>query len=271
MAKAPAPPGVLYAKGIPSRVHMPAQMAAEAARLLTSASSLLAASDAAAATRYAEVLRELLRPRCGYGYEFRGRRSTAIDGCMVEVAEPGMKCEEHGTWPRLDGRDPDPQRCQGVPLTGKGTLTWVSPAAPVRVWGRTMTPPEAGGHQSTRCPYPRREGGPLCALHDPRPDELCGFVESADEEPCAEVVAYYGCREHTWKIFSKRRTEIELSVPCPLPSCQAPAGKPCRSSRLHVGRTKVTSRAVEELNRVRPSCPDPRVWTLVEMAPSDND
>jgi hypothetical protein len=266
MAKAPAPPAALFTKGIASRIHMPAQMAADIAHLLElGRTKPLEPADSTHAGELAETLRQLLRPRCGYGYRFK--RS---DGCTVDVDTPGETCAEHTEWPLPDGADLDPDRCPGVPLFGKGKVTWVAEGATVRLYGANYQATTSGGMVSMRCPYPRRSDGSPCALHATRPEDRCGWVEAADSDSCMEITALYGCPAHHAKRLTVATMNIRRSVPCP--QCGAAPAHPCTgrpeayNDHVHATRKKKTNRRVEDLLRAMDSSPmQGKFWELASF------
>lgn len=263
MAKAPAPPAALFTKGIPSRVHMPAEMAADIAHLLELGKVAFEPSDGTLADDLAETLRRLLRPRCGHGYQYK-----RYDGCPIEVGMPGEPCAEHAEWPAPDGTDPDPDRCPGTPLYGKGTVTWVAEGATVRLFGAVAQTESSGAIVGMRCPYARRSDGSPCALHAPRPEDQCGWADSADAEPCTQITALYGCPSHYFKRLAGATEKIRLSVRCTY--CGAAQGNPCTgrtesyNGNVHGARKKKTDRQVADLRRSTLEPPtQERAWIVV--------
>lgn len=255
MSKASAPPAALYAKGIPKRIHMPAEMAADIAQLLeNSQSGRFSMRDSHHAEDLAATLRRLLSPRCGYGYRFK--RS---DGCPAPVIAAGDHCEEHTPWPALDGTDPDPARCPGTPLHEDGTATWVPEGAWLRQFGTDVLANDSGTLNAMRCPYPRRPDGSPCALHDPRPEDQCGRTDSIDAEPCLEVTALYGCPKHHAEKVGEEVTQIRRSVLCT--HCGAKKGQPCTgrpeayNDYVHAPRKKKTQALALEYRRGQPTSP----------------
>ncbi|MEU5218497.1 hypothetical protein AB0G79_20180 [Streptomyces sp. NPDC020807] len=235
---------------------MPVEMASNIARFL--ATGTFPPDEVELATAHAAQLRELLRPHCGFGYAYSRYPSQRQEGCSIAVDDAGQRCEEHSTWPRWDGSDPDPERCPGIPLHGEGT-TWVAEGAAVRVWGETFEANESTTVTTTRCPYPRRPDGSPCPLHDPRPEDLCGWGAADGEEACTEITALYGCPHHRLDRLAAAGAEIRLSVSCP--QCNAAAGSPCTgrpeayNGNVHAARRKKTEKQVEEIRRSLPSAP----------------
>lgn len=237
-------------------------MAAEIAGLLEHGTVSLSPSDAERARALAALLRHLLLPRCGYGYRFKRH-----DGCSFEVSAPGEHCPEHSAWLLADGTDPDPSRCPGVPLREMGNRTWVAKGMKVRVFGSERSMDFSAMLDVMRCPYPRRPDGTPCALHDPRPEDRCGWTESTTSEPCMEITALYGCPVHHRTKMNEDIEKIRLSIPCTY--CRAPQGRPCKgrteacNSNVHAARKKKTGHLVDAHLQSTPGPPNPRDGNIV--------
>lgn len=262
MAKAPAPPAALFTRGIPSRVHMPAQMASDIARLLDLGKNALERSDRTRADSLAAALHRLLRPRCGYGYRYK-----RFDGCSMEVRTPGERCTEHDEWPLPNGVDPDPDRCPGTPLDENGTATWAAEGARIRLFGTELETETSAAIVAMRCPYPRRPDGSPCPLHDPQPEDQCGWTDTAETEPCTEITALYGCPKHHAKKLAKETAKIRHSAPCT--HCKAEQGHPCTgrpepyNDHVHAPRKHKTDPQVETLHRSMPAPPGTKqAWAM---------
>ncbi|MGP3948458.1 hypothetical protein [Streptomyces sp. 7N604] len=241
-------------------------MAADIAQLLELGKTAFEPSDGMRADDLAGTLRRLLRPRCGYGYRYK-----RYDGCPIEVSTPGEPCAEHTEWPSPDGADPDPDRCPGTPLHGKGTVTWVAEGTTVRLFGAETQTETSGAILAMRCPYPRRSDGSPCALHAPRPEDRCGWADSVDAEPCAEITALYGCPTHYFERLARETKKIRLSVPCTY--CGAEQGRSCTgrtesyNDHVHAVRKKRTDRQVEDFRRSRRQPPARgQVWELASSS-----
>lgn len=266
MARSPAPPAALRTKGIPSRIHMPAHMAADIARLLNLGKAHWQPSDGLQADELAVTISELLVPHCGYGYSYQHN-----DGCSITVSEPGEACSEHTEWPLPNTIDPDPARCPGVPIQENETQTWVAAGATVRLFGNELNTADSGALVSTRCPYPRRSDGSPCALHAQLPEDRCGWAATTDTEPCQEITALYGCPKHYAKRLAQDTEKIRLSVPCTY--CGAEPSRSCKgrtasyNDHVHSARKTKTDRQTEALRVSMPSPPTQRAkWLMATPA-----
>ncbi|WP_416969404.1 hypothetical protein [Streptomyces sp. 4F14] len=240
-------------------------MAADIARLLELGKGALEEPDITQADSFVETLRRILRPQCGYGYRFK-----KYAGCPIEVNAAGESCTEHAEWPLPDGSDPDTARCPGTPPEGEGTVTWVTKGMTVRLFGVSVRAKTSGAVISMRCPYPRRADGSPCALHDPRPEDRCGWPNSDGQQHCQEITALYGCPEHYSKKLSEEIKRIRHAATCAY--CGAQKGYACTgrteayNDNVHYARKKKTDRQVDERLSRKENPPNSKFWELATFS-----